>query len=278
MVVKRIAASVAARQVIHVEPVAERAATGDIARIYAQVRREFKIVLPPVLAHSPAPDLVAAMWMLMREPLVAVGAVDRATKEVVASAVSLATTCPFCVDMHSTGLYELSTADDAEALAGDRLGDIADPRLRQVARWARSAHLPAGPELGDRTPGELAELVGVLVSFHYTTRMVNVFQPGYLLPPRLGTTGRRRFKQGLSHILAPVLRGDWPAGASVGFLPPGGPPPAWAAGNPGIADAVARAYAVFEAAGERSVPTAVRDLVRARLAEWDGTDPGLSRA
>lgn len=282
MIVKRIAASVAARQVIHVTPVAPHTATGDVARIYDQVQREFKIVLPPVLAHSPVPDLLAALWMLMREPLVAPGAADRLAKEAVALAVSLANTCPFCVDMHSTGMYDLSTEHDAEAIAGDHLDDIVDPRTRAIATWARWAHRP------DRSGGAVpfpesqrAELVGVVVGFHYITRMVNVFQPGYLLPPHLGPKGRRRFKQGLGHILGPVLRGRWPAGAALPFLPSGPRLPAeagWAAGHADITEAVSRSYAAFEAAGSRAVPTVVREMVLARLDSWQGEATEPSRA
>ena len=253
-----------------------------MALIYAQVQREFKVVLPPVLAHSPTPDLLAALWMLMRESLVAPGEVDRLGKEAVASAVSLATTCPFCVDMHSTGLYDLSTEADAEALAGDRIADIADPRVRAIAAWARRAHLPQGAAGGPPgAPEQHAELIGVLVAFHYITRMVNVFQPGYLLPPRLGAPGRRRFKQGLSHVLAPVLRGRFPSGSSLRFLPEGAPLPrsaAWARQHPGIAAAVSRSYPAFEAAGQRTVPPAVRALVLDRLDRWRGEDTGPDRA
>ncbi|MEV8506979.1 carboxymuconolactone decarboxylase family protein [Actinoplanes sp. NPDC051475] len=275
MVVQRIASSVAARQVLHVTPVAPRGATGMVAEIYAQVEREFKIVLPPVLAHSPVPDLLAAMWMLMREPLVAPGAVDRLTKEAVASAVALANTCPFCVDMHSTGLYDLSCEQDAEAIAGDRIGDVSDPGVRAAARWARWAHLDGAAGDPPFPARQRAELVGVLVSYHYVTRMVNVFQPGYLLPSRLGPQARRRFKQGLSHVLAPVLRAEWPAGSSLRFLPAGMPLPSsaeWAEGHPDIAAAMARAYPVFEAAGERSVPPVVRQIVLGRLARWQGEE------
>ncbi|MEV8513834.1 carboxymuconolactone decarboxylase [Dactylosporangium sp. NPDC051484] len=282
MVVRRITASVAARQVVHVTPVPPSAASGDVALIYEQVRREFKIVLPPVLAHSPVPQLLAAEWMLMREPLVAAGAADRLAKEAVASAVSLANTCPFCVDMHSTGLYDLSTEGDAEAIAGDRISDVQDRRIRAIATWARHAHLPRGPQTGVPFPEEQrAELVGVLVSFHYIARMVNVFQPGYLLPPRLGPGGRRRFKQGLSYVLAPVLRGRFDSGTSLRFLPAGDPLPesaAWARDHANIAAAVSRSYAAFEDAGRRTVPPAVQRLVLERLEAWRGEDAGPSRA
>jgi hypothetical protein len=53
---------------------------------------------------------------------------------------------------------------------------------------------------------------------------------------------------------------------------------AWAAGSPHVADAFARATAAIEAAGARSVPAAIRDLVLSELAGWNGDLPGASRA
>jgi AhpD family alkylhydroperoxidase len=281
MVAGRIAAAVAQRQVKYITPVPVPAARGLVAEVYTQVADEFRIVVPPALLHSPAPDLLAAYWMLMREPLVASGAVDRLTKEAVAAAVSVGNICPYCVDMHSTGMYGLSTEHDAEAIVRDRVEEIVDPHVRQVAAWARTAHLPDRPEAQQAPfpPAWRPELVGVVVSFHYLTRMVNVFLSSFLIPPRLGPGARRRFKRGISRVLAPALRADRPAGRSLDLLPHAALPPdaTWAAGHPDVAPAVARAYAAFEAAGTRSVPESVRVLVGERLDRWRGEETGLSR-
>jgi hypothetical protein len=207
--------------------------------------------------------------------------VDRLGKEAVAAAVSVANVCPYCVDMHSTGMYDLACEHDAEAIVYDRVHEVTDDRVRALAAWARVAHLPDAPVV--RTPpfddAERAELVGVAVAFHYVARMVNVFLPGYLLPPRLGLRARRRFKQGVSHVLAPVLRASRTPGRSLSLLPDAPMPSCatWAAGNVPIAAAVARAYAAFEAAGERSVHPAVRELVCGRVDGWRGEAPGPSR-
>ena len=45
-----------------------------------------------------------------------------------------------------------------------------------------------------------------------------------------------------------------------------------------MAGAMARAARVFEAAGARSLPASVRELVLARLATWRGEDTGMSTA
>jgi hypothetical protein len=53
---------------------------------------------------------------------------------------------------------------------------------------------------------------------------------------------------------------------------------AWSAGQPIIAEAMARAAGAIDAAGERAVPAAVRALVTTRVAGWDGRPTGPSRA
>ncbi|MEV4625780.1 carboxymuconolactone decarboxylase family protein [Micromonospora sp. NPDC049523] len=281
MVVKRIAASVVQRQVKYVTPAPMAAVKGGLAEVYRQVAEEMGLVVPPVQLHSPVPDLAAAYWMIMRETLLPVDVVDRQTKEAVATAVAVANICPYCVDMHSLGMYELGTEHDAEALVADKVDDVVDTRTRTMATWARIAHQPEDALAGTLPfePVERAELVGVVVAMHYLSRMVNVFLSSFLIPPRLNAAGRRRFKRGASIMLRSTLRAEHPAGRSVVLLPPA-PLPAgaeWAAGNPAIAAAVGRADATFEAAGVRALSPAVRDLVRRRLGQWRGEETGLSR-
>jgi AhpD family alkylhydroperoxidase len=280
MVPTRLASSVVQRQVRYVHPVPASAATGLVAAVYQQVAEEMRLVVPPAMLHSPVPDLLAAYWMLLRESLMPTVAVDRATKEAVAAAVSVATICPYCTEMHSVGLYDLSDEYDAEAIAGDRAAQARDPRLREAAVWARAAHevdrpvpMPAGWSAAVR-----AELGGVLVSMHYLTRMVNVFLSNFLLPPGLGPRARRRFKRAASRIMRPALRAPRQPGRSLSLLPEAPAPDGaeWAAGSPEVAQALARAHAVFQAAGARSLRPAVRELVLWRLAEWRGEETGLT--
>jgi alkylhydroperoxidase family enzyme len=280
MVVGRVVNSVVQRQVKYVTPVSAAAATGLVAQVYAQVGAEMGIVVPPVLVHSPAPELLAAYWMLLREPLLPQSRVDRAAKEAVATAVSVANICPYCVDMHSVGMYDLATEHDAEAIVADRVDELRDPHIREVAAWARVAHQPDEPlaRTPPFPPADAPELVGVVVSVHYLTRMVNVFLPNFLLPPGLTPVARRRFKRGVSLVLRPTLRDRRPPGMSTPFLPPA--PAAdlgWAAGNPAIEEAATRAYAAFEAAGQRSLSPAVREVVLSRLDGWRGEETELSR-
>ena len=286
MITGRITDSVVRRQVKYVTPVSPASATGVVSEVYRQVADEFRFVVPPVLLHSPSPSLLAGFWMLLRETLIASGAADRAAKEAVATGVSVANACPYCVDMHSAAMYDLATGPDAEAITRDRLDEVEDPRIRSLATWGMAAH--RADAASTRQPpfpeSHRAELVGVAVSFHYLTRMVNVFLPGSLLPARLSPGARRRFKQSIGWLLSPALRADRPAGRSVSLLPR--PPQTdavpqiaagWASDGCDIAEAAARSYAAFDAAGDRSVPAAVRELLSRRLESWRGERTGLGR-
>jgi AhpD family alkylhydroperoxidase len=280
MVAARVASSVVQRHVKYVTPTPAAQATGLVAQVYGQVADEMRLVIPPALLHSPAPEVLAAYWALLREPLVGTG-VGRAEKEAVAAAVSVANICPYCADMHTVGLYDLSGEHDAEALSTDRLAEISDPRLREFAEWARSAHLDERPPLPAGLAGDQrAEAIGVAVAFHYLARMVNVFLSSFLLPPNLSPRSRRRLKQGVSRLLRPTLRDPREPGRALALLPPAAPAdaPDWAAPHPYVARAVAASYPVFEEAGRRSLAPRVRALVTEHLAGWQGHDTGLSAA
>ncbi|WBB80689.1 carboxymuconolactone decarboxylase family protein [Micromonospora sp. WMMD882] len=279
MLASRVVSSVVQRQVKYVTPVPPAEAGGVVAAVYAQAAEEQRLVTPPLLLHSPAPDTLAAYWMLMREPLMTGGVVDRMAKEAVAAAVSVSTICPYCVDMHSAGMYADADADDAEAIVADRVENVADPRIRRLATWARNAHLPDTAVELPLTGAERAELVGVVVGFHYLTRMVNVFLSSFLVPPRLTPAARRRVKHGIGRLLGRTLRESYEPGRSVSLLPAADLPDdaAWAAGNEAVAEAAARSYAALGAAGGRSLSPVVRALVLERLRGWRGEETGLSR-
>src|SRR6185295_15469362 len=79
------------------------------------------------------------------------------------TAVSVANTCPYCVDVHGAAVTVLGQGRD----------------FPEVTAWVDGT----GPVPGE--PDDRPELVGVAVTFHYLTRMVNVFLPNSPLPPGL---------------------------------------------------------------------------------------------
>jgi AhpD family alkylhydroperoxidase len=224
-------------QIRHVGPVPPHRACGLVAEVYRRVEREFGMLAPPMSLHSPAPEVLAAAWVMLRESLLANGFASRAEKESVAAAVSALNACPYCVDVHGTTLAGL----DPSAIASLSLPFPAD---------------------------KAAELTGVTVTFHYLNRMVNVFLPESPFPSRVPGAALARLRRAAARLMAGLARPRHVPGASLDLLPPADIPPdlAWAADSPVIEDAFARGYAAIDDAGSRSVPPAVRDLVHAELA------------
>lgn len=269
-------------QVRHVTPVRMSASDDTVGRVYRQAERDFGMLAPPVALHSPAPGPLAASWMMLRESLLADGQVSRATKEAVAAAVSLGNACPYCVSVHAATLSGLLGSSTASAVAADRISDIADPRTRAVAQWARrSARRPdSRSELPPFNEQQAPEIVGVAITFHYLNRMVDLFLAESPLPPAVPALARGGMLRVLGRFMSTSARAAHQPGASLELLPAAPLPQDlwWAAGSPHIAEAFARASAAFEAAGRQQVPAPVQAALRARLADWDGRPPGLSRS
>ncbi|MFF5207181.1 carboxymuconolactone decarboxylase family protein [Streptosporangium sp. NPDC000396] len=269
-------------QIQQVSPVKPGAARDLVAAVYEQVERDFGMLAPPVILHSPAPEPLAACWLILRESLLAHGTVNRAIKEVVAAAVSLGNTCPYCVGVHSATLGGLVRGRYAAEIAGDRIEAIADPGVRRIAAWARVSGTREAAARHDLPlpAGQVAELAGVAVTFQYFNRMVNIFLGESPVPPEVPAGARGGLMRLLGLFMRPTARRFHPPGASLGLLP-AAPPPAelfWPDGAANITEAFARACAAVEEGAHRSVPEPVRDVVAAELAAWNGEPTGLSRA
>ncbi|MGW5051296.1 carboxymuconolactone decarboxylase family protein [Actinokineospora sp. NPDC004072] len=259
----RLAVRRSLRDTRHVRVLPRRRATGLVADVYRQVERDFGMLAPPVALHSAAPPVLAASWAILRETLIADGAADRAAKEAVATGVSQANSCPYCVDVHGMTLDALDSGDRSD-----------------LTVWAAATATYPGAGLPPAPAEQAAELVGVAVAFHYYNRMVNVFLRESPFPAHVPESAKPKARQVLGGVLRVSAADTARAGDAVELLPPAESPAdlAWAAGSPVVADAFARAYAAVEAAGVRSVSPEVRALVERRLANWDGRAPGLSRA
>ncbi|CCH17072.1 carboxymuconolactone decarboxylase family protein [Micromonospora lupini] len=229
----------------HVSGVPPETAPVRVRQVYEQVERDFGLLAPPIALHSAAPGLLAAAWCILRETLLVSGTTSRREREEVAAAVSAANTCPYCVDVHQAAV---------RGLGGRR---TSPPPLPAVLS---------------------PELIGVAVDFHYLNRMVNVFlrdSPLAAVPaPLLGgvrsaaarVMGRLAGREAVAGQSLPLLPGT---AGTVRRLPDD---LRWAAGLPHVAAAMTGAAAVVEDAGQRSVPPAVRQLVRESLV--DAAVPG----
>jgi hypothetical protein len=247
----------------HIGVVKRRHARGLVADVYRQVEREFGMLAPPTALHSASPEALAASWTILRETLLAQGVADRASKEAVATGVSEANGCPYCVDVHGMTLASIPDAADPSALTS----------------WARLGATAHGVTAPPCPPEQAAELIGVAVAFHYYNRVVNVFLRDSPFPSHVPESAKPKARKVLGGVLRPSPAGPRP-GDSLDFLPPAPRPDDlwWASSNQFVADAFARAYATTETVGTRSVPAGVRALVRGRLSVWDGRPPGLSRS
>src|SRR5262249_12177605 len=123
-----------AQTIQYVKPVPYRSATGLTAEVYQQMRADF-LPIPLLTLHSPVPEVMAGVWSILRETLLA-GQVDRAHKEVVAATVSKTNACPFCVDAHTLMLEATSDHDAAGAILSGDYDRIHDEQLRALVQWA----------------------------------------------------------------------------------------------------------------------------------------------
>ncbi|MEU3626846.1 alkylhydroperoxidase [Amycolatopsis coloradensis] len=249
----RLALRRVSREVRYVRPVPFGRATGLVRDVYRGLERDFGMLAPPVALHSPSPAVLAASWVMLRESLVAAGDTGRADREVVASLVSRANSCPYCVEVHGMALDSLGRSSVASAIAAGET--VPDPLAGALSATAR------------------AELTAVAFTFHYLNRVVSVFLGPSPLPSSVPDSARARAKAVLGRFLRPVE--DASPGVSVDLLPPGSRDFSWASGNPVVADAFSRASLVFDSVG---ISPVVRDVVFRHLSTWDGSPPGLSRA
>jgi AhpD family alkylhydroperoxidase len=265
----------------YLQPVSPAAATGLVAEVYAQARREFGL-LPPIPLHSPVPRLLAGAWCVLRETLLA-GRVGRPVKEALAAAVSHLNRCPYCIDAHTLMLEAAGERDAARALAGGKPGVLSDEGLREVVAWG-AAHRSPGTAPLSRAPfpaADTSEMIGTAMAFHYINRMAHVFLPesAYPLPPAVhwvywARGWMRKLAAGRFKALVSARRVP---GESLALLEPAELPAdlPWARGNPNVAGAFARFAAAVEKAVQDALPEGVRERVVERLAAWDGTDPGF---
>ncbi|MFI7284318.1 carboxymuconolactone decarboxylase family protein [Micromonospora chersina] len=172
----------------HVTPVVGRAATGRVAAVYTQSRADFGQTAFTML--SPAPEIQAATWALLREAEL-VGRAPRVSKEVVAVAVSQANGCQFCIDAHTILIH----AHGAHGLAEDLLHDRspAEPAHAELAAWAASMRrLDTNPPLARPFPAEhAAEYLGTALATHFTNRMFSAFTDEQLMRGNPATLGGR---------------------------------------------------------------------------------------
>ena len=263
----------------HIQPVAPNSVEGLVARVYAQIKKEFGALVEPFTLHSPSQELLAGAWSACRESLL-VGNVRRDVKEAVAVTVSRINRCPYCVDAHTIMLNATSARNSADAIIHQRDDQIRDPAVRSIVEWAGTTRSPGAKVLLSPpfSQKDAPEIIGTAVFFHYVNRMASVLLSETPLPsnhPWLKGVFRRM----AGWFFSRAVHRSKLLGASLELLPETELPAdlAWAKTSPNTAGAFARFTAVIDTAGRDFIPEDVRDCVMKHVQAWDGKDPGLSR-
>ncbi|RKN22261.1 hypothetical protein D7147_06095 [Micromonospora musae] len=251
-------------------PAPPKAATGRTAEVYRQLRDEFLGPAPTFRALSVAPELLTATWALMREALLA-GDASRVDRELVASAVSRANRCRFCVDAHVMLLHALGEHELAEVVA--RGGTPAEPRHAALVAWAEASRTP---EAADWASPYRPEVTGTALAFHFVNRIVSALLDPDLLPGGVQRYPLVRSAGGRLH--ATTARAPKEPGRGLALLGVGTTsPPAWAGDSPvGVAyaslrDAAGRGGELLGDVARRTVEATVRwedGRHPTRPAEW----------
>lgn len=263
----------------YIQPVKPDSAEGLVARVYAQMKREFGALAEPFTLHSPSPVLLAGAWSACRESLL-VGRVRRDVKEAVAATVSRTNQCPYCVDAHTIMLSVTSAHHTADAISHQRDEQIQDPAVRSIVDWAAATRSP-GAEILLSPPfseQDAPEIIGTAVFFHYVNRMVSLLLSETPLPSNHRWL-RGPLKRVAGWYFSKAVHRSKLLGASLELLPETELPAdlSWAKTAPNVAGAFARFATVVDGAGRDLVPEEVRACVCEQVQAWDGKDPGLGQ-
>ncbi|HCT78566.1 MAG TPA: hypothetical protein DGT23_18690 [Micromonosporaceae bacterium] len=245
-------------------PAPAKAATGLTAEVFRQLRDDFLGPVPTFQALSAAPEVLAATWALMREALLA-GDESRVDRELVASAVSRANRCRFCVDAHVMLLHALGEQELAEVIS--RGGTPPQPKHAELADWAEASRSPVATAW-DSPYGP--EVTGTLLAFHFINRIVSA-----LLDPDLLPGGLQRFpvvRSAGGRLYAKTAREPKRPGRSLSLLWTGATaPPTWAGDSPvGVAYASLKDVAMQ---GGDLLSEVARQTVTATVGWEDGHHP-----
>jgi uncharacterized peroxidase-related enzyme len=168
--------------------VAEQEASPEVARLYAQFRRDFgRPQVPGILkCFATHPPLLEHMMGLAQSMLFVDGALDRRHKEMLSAFVSAQNQCAYCADSHGFSFRVHGGSPEAlQAVMACRLeSDEITPPQRALLGFAHKitqnsqAIVPADIEVL-RTAGwndlQIAETIHVTALFASFNRVVNAF-------------------------------------------------------------------------------------------------------
>jgi AhpD family alkylhydroperoxidase len=267
------------KHIKYIKPIEAKTAQGLVAQVYAQVKSDLGVLPEPFTLHSPVPEILAGVWSIFRESLVA-GHVQRSIKEAIAAAISDSNRCPWCVDAHTITLYATGHSEAVQAIIDHDQAQVADTEMQAIIQWASLTRKPGAPIIAN-TPfssQDAPEIIGTAVTFHYLNRMVNALLSQTFLP-KSAWMGRV-FKRTAGWLYTAAVHKTYPPGRSLALLSREANLPddlGWARGVPTIARAFAGFADVMERAGANTLSPKARTVVLNHIQSWSGEDPGLSR-
>jgi AhpD family alkylhydroperoxidase len=268
------------RLIKYIQTCKPSSATGLVAEVYTQTKRDFGKTAEPFLIHSPLPNLLAAVWMVCRETEL-VGQVPRNFKEAVAASISQLNHCPYCVDAHTIMLSAMGQRKTADAISKTHYQEIPDAQTRMIVDWALATTSPRSELLRwlPFSKPEAPEIIGTAVFYHYINRMTNALLGKTPLPSNSRLL-RKPLKTVASSMFSGAVNRPKFAGEALMLLPRADLPNdlRWAKRSPNIAQAFACLAVATEQAGEAALPAEVRAHVEEELAQWSGKTSELSLA
>ncbi len=247
--------------------------------MYSQIKHDFGAVVEPFLIHSLSPKLLGGVWAACRETELITDIVPRNAKELIASTVSQINKCPYCVDAHTIMLNALGENKVAESLSKKGEGNIHDPKLKNLYKWALATRSPKEDII--LTPPfsieEAPEIIGIAVFYHYINKMASMFLSETPLP----------FNFKFSKMVLKIITGLFfsfsakrvkNSGDSLKFIQMAELPEElnWAKGSPEISKAFAGLSNIIDNIGNEILSPEVRKYVTEYIQSWNGEYPGMS--
>lgn len=258
-------------------PISAKDATGLQAWVLQQSERDF-FVNGTITSHASCPQLMAGLWSGGREAALVDDHLPAWLKKAMGAALSQENRCAYCEDM----LLSLTHGAKEDAVAdGIRMQDaerIVRPDIRAKLDWTRAALEASDPRL--RAPlfsrNEMPEAVATVLTFSYTNKISDYTMDGSPVPNLARGAALKAFGIELTESAAMRLE----PGASLDMLPEAelAADLNWARGNERVADSLARWASVIEQQISDVLAPSTQAHIHARLAEWRGGHPPLSRS
>ncbi len=258
-------------------PISTKEASGLQARVLEQAERDF-FVNGAITSHASCPELMAGLWVSGREVALVGDHLPAWLKKAMGAALSQENRCAYCEDMLLSLTHGAKENAVASSIRKHDPDQIQQPDVRDKLEWIRAAIEADAPAL--RRPifsnEEMPEAIATVVAFSYTNKISDFTLDGSPVPDLARGAALRAFGIELEESAAMDLE----PGTSIDMLPPAtlASDMAWAQGNARIADSLARWAGVVDRHIQDILPTETQAHIRARLTEWQGGHPPLSRA